>query len=505
MSVVRRNVLANVAGKGLAGLVSLALIPFHIHFLGIEAFGLIGFFLSLMAILSLFDLGLGTALNRQFARYSAQSGNARKMRDLLRTLEIIYWLIGIVIGLATTALAPAIVTYWIKPQQLSAESVTQALAMMGIAVSFQWPRTLYSGGLMGIQRQVSLNVLSSITGLANGIGGVLIVWLVSPTIQAYVAWYMGASLADTLLTGLLLWRSLPKSPARPVFNKRLLAEIWRFAAGMTGITVMSVILMQLDKMILVKVLPLDAFGYYSLAWRVAAGLYYLIAPISAAFFPRFSQLLLINDRQELARLYHRGCQLMSAVVMPVAVVLAFFSTDFLLLWTHDAVVAANTATMLALLITGTAINGLMNLPVTLQLAYGWTRLVFYSHTVAVIALTPLIYFMSLRYGGSGAAWVWLVLNCGYVMFSLPLMHRGLLPGHLRQWFITDVGAPLAAVLLVAGLWRQMLGGPNSYGWMLFKLSMVFLLALLAAAFAAPQIRGLIMQYCLGRPRPQADA
>src|SRR6202035_4627764 len=56
---------------------SLAVVPVYIHFLGIEAYGLIGFFLSLTAILSLLDLGLGTALNRQFAQYSAQSGNAR--------------------------------------------------------------------------------------------------------------------------------------------------------------------------------------------------------------------------------------------------------------------------------------------------------------------------------------------------------------------------------------------------------------------------------------------
>src|SRR6266853_2654193 len=117
MSIVRRNVVANVAGKGWAALLSLAVVPIYIHFLGIEAFGLIGFFLSLMAILSLLDLGLGTALNLQFEQYSAQSGKAQEMRDLLRTLEIIYWLIGIAIGTTMAALAPVVAAYWIKPQQ----------------------------------------------------------------------------------------------------------------------------------------------------------------------------------------------------------------------------------------------------------------------------------------------------------------------------------------------------------------------------------------------------
>ena len=194
MSIVRRNIIANVAGKGWAALLSLVAVPIYIHFLGIEAFGLIGFFLSLMAILSLLDLGLGTALNRQFAQYSMQPGRAQEMHDLLRTLEIIYWLIGVAIGVTLVALAPMIATYWLKPQQLSAEIVGQALAMMGIAIACQWPRTLYGGGLMGLQRQVTFNLLSTITATVNSVGGVLIVWLVSPTIQAFIAWYMAASL-----------------------------------------------------------------------------------------------------------------------------------------------------------------------------------------------------------------------------------------------------------------------------------------------------------------------
>src|SRR2546426_11435177 len=261
MSIVRRNIVANIAGKGWAALLSLAVLPVYVHFLGMEAFGWMGFFLSLRGILLLSDLGLGTALTRQFAQYSMQSGKAQAMRDLLRTLEIIYWLIGIAIGVAVAALAPVIAAYWLKPQQLSAGTVTQALTMMGIAIAFQWPRALYGGGLMGLQRQVAFNLLSSITGTVNNVGGVLIVWLVSPTIQAFVAWYMAVSLVDTLLTRLLLWRSLPEAPARAAFNGQLLADIWRFAAGMTGISGMSVIPAPPHQMIMVKGVSLAGFGF----------------------------------------------------------------------------------------------------------------------------------------------------------------------------------------------------------------------------------------------------
>ena len=77
---------------------------------------------------------------------------------------------------------------------------------------------------------------------------------------------------------------------------------------------MAVILTQLDKIILSKVLTLEAFGYYSLAWMVASGLYYVVSPIFSALFPRFSQLATLDNSQALIQLYHRSCQLMSVIL-----------------------------------------------------------------------------------------------------------------------------------------------------------------------------------------------
>ncbi len=494
MSIVKRNIIANVAGRGWAALLSLAVVPVYIHFLGIEAFGLIGFFLSLTAILLLLDLGLGTALNRQFAQYSMQVGKAQEMRDLLRTLEIIYWVIGIIIGVTMAALAPIIAAYWLRPQQLSGETAAQALAMMGIAIAFQWPRALYSGGLMGLQRQVALNVLSSVTGTTNSVGGVLIVWLVSPTIQAYIAWSMAVSLIDTLLTGLLLWRSLPEARMRPAFSGQVLANIWRFAASMTGISVMSVILTQLDKMILVKVLPLDAFGYYSLASRVAGALSYLTAPICAAFFPRFSQLATKNDSQELARLYHRACQLMSVLIIPLAAVLTLFSYDLLLVWTRDRSIAENSHVVLSLLTAGTALNALASLPHVLQLAHGWTRLALVANTAATLLLAPLIYFMSLNYGGVGAAMVWVIFNALYIGVVLTLMHRRLLHGELWRWCYRDVGKPLFGAVTIGLLWKLLIPTFESSALIVSNLVLALIAMFAAAIMVTSEIRSLTVRW-----------
>jgi O-antigen/teichoic acid export membrane protein len=499
MSVARRNVLANIAGKGWAALISLAFVPIYIRFLGIEAFGLIGFFLSLYAIMSLFDLGLGTTLNRELAKMSSQSRAGREMRDLLRTLEIAYWLIGILIGLIIAALAPAIAAHWIKAQQLSQHTVEQALLLMGIALACQWPIALYTGGLMGLQRQVLQNALSATMITVRSAGAALVLWQVSATIEAFLVWQLASSLAETLINAIALWRSLPAETAPPRFRFQLVLGVWRFAAGVTGISALAVILTQLDKVILSSVLSLEMFGYYSLASRVAGALYYLINPVIATFFPRFSQLFALGDEQELRRLYHRGCQLMSVLILPPAVVLMLFSHELLLLWTQDRSIAENSYLVLSLLVAGNTLNALLSLPGALQLAYGWTRLLLVINTASVLLFAPLIYFMSLYYGGVGAAMVWILLNAGYMLVNQNLMHRRLLRGELWRWYRLDIGQPLVVTVAVAGVWKWLIPHTETVWSSLLNLILVSAVTLVAAIIAAPEIRILATRWLTPAP------
>ncbi|OAD21865.1 polysaccharide biosynthesis protein, partial [Candidatus Thiomargarita nelsonii] len=165
MSQVKLNIIANFTGKAWTALMSLAFIPLYIKFLGIEAYGLIGFFATLQALFGLLDLGLSSTLNRELARYSAQQGQEQKMRDLVRTLETIYWGMAILISVTVISIAPFIAEYWIKAENLSVETVQQSVVLLSIAIAFQWPLSFYSGGLMGLQRQALYNVLNS--GLAT--------------------------------------------------------------------------------------------------------------------------------------------------------------------------------------------------------------------------------------------------------------------------------------------------------------------------------------------------
>ncbi|OGA44171.1 MAG: hypothetical protein A3G24_28890 [Betaproteobacteria bacterium RIFCSPLOWO2_12_FULL_62_13] len=497
MSLVRSNFLANIAGRAWVALISLAFVPVYIWFLGIEAYGLIGVYATLYAVISLLDLGLGTTLNRELARYSVQTGSGRPMRDLLRTLELVYWAIGILIGIAVVALVPAIALHWITPDQLSGDTIEWALRLMGVAIACQWPLALYSGGLMGLQRQVTVNIISTTAATARGAGAVLVLWQVSATVEAFLAWQIVVSVVETLVTAIAIWRALPPgAPGR--FNMDLALGSWKFAASLSTVSVFSVIVTQLDKIILSGLLPLAGFGYYVLATRLSSGLYFLVTPVIATFFPRYSQLFASRDERELRRVYHQSCQLMSFLVLPPAVILALFPYEILLLWTQNREIAENGYLVLSLLSAGTALNALASPPHVLQLASGWTRLALISSAVATALLGPLIYFMTIRFGAEGAAAVWLLLNVGNITVNAVLTHQRLLAGELRHWARVDVGPALLAAAAVAGAWKWLVAVPASIWWNSVNLGLVSLATVAAAALATPEVRRLTIRFVASR-------
>lgn len=491
-----RNVTANFIGTVWTAIMGPALVAVYIRFLGIEAYGLVGILATLQAVFTLLDLGLSTTLNRELARLSVYDDSVEAARNLVRTVEALYWSVAALIALVVALLSPLLASHWIHAEHLSAGTIREAFLMMGWILAFQFPFALYSGGLVGLQRQVLLNGIAIAIATARGIGSVLLLWLVAPTIQVFFIWQLLVTVAQTGLTALFLWRSLPFAVARPRFRLSLLQATWRFAAGLMGIAAFALLFMQGDKILLSRLLPLDEFGYYSLAAVVASGLYIVVLPVYTAVFPRFSQLVAANDEVGLRALYHRSCQIVSVALLPTAVVVALFAPEILQVWTRNSTVVQHAHLLVSLLVTGSALNGLLNLPYALQLAFGWTRLAFFQNAIAAAFLIPLLVWAANRYGGPGAAAIWITVNAGCVVIGIQIMHTRLLRGEQRYWYVRDVGLPMASALIVGVIGRWLFPAHASTPVMLAGLALVFSLMLLGTAIVTPFTHEFLMKRIL---------
>lgn len=487
MSSLTRNITANLAGRVSTAVLGLVLVPVIVRLVGIEAYGLVAFLVTIQALFSILDLGLSSTVNRELARL-ATLRRASEMRDVVRTLESCYWLTALVIAATMFGLRGPI-TAWVGPASLADAELRQAVLIMGAVMALQWPLSFYEGGLMGLQRQVVWNVISVSMAVLRQGGAVLVLWLVSPTLQAFLLWQAFTSGVQTALTGAVLWRSLPPSDQRPRFRRATVARVWRFAAGLTGTSIVTLGLTQIDKVVLSRFLSLEAFGYYALAAVAASSLHYLVGPVFTATFPRFSALAARGDQGEILReRYHAVAQFTSVLVLSAALVLIVFAPRIMELWTGDPQTAERTALLVRILAAGTALNGLIHIPYALQLAHGWPSLTLYVNSIAVIVMIPAATLLA-RWGGAPAvAALWAALNIGYVTVLVPLMHRRLLRGELWRWYCLDIGLPLAGGLVSVLVWWWLI--PADVPALLLGLLLVSASAstLGVAGLAAPALR-----------------
>ena len=486
-----RNIIANYVGRAWPNVLGILLIPLYLRFLGMESYGLVGFSATLAGVLGLLDLGIGFTLNRELARLSTADASAVTQRDLVRTLETLYWGIAVLGGALVVCLAPVIASDWVKAQKLPPSTVIAALRLMGVAVALQFPFSLYQGALMGLQRQVLVNVILVLTGTLRGVGAVVVLWLVSPTIQAFLVWQVIAGLVGSAALLIALWRCLPSSAAPARFRLDLLRGIWRFAASMSANALIGVVLTQLDKVILSRMLTLERFGYYTLAATVASAIWSLIVPFNSAVFPRLVQLHEHRSEPELRVLFHRTSQLLSAMLLPVCALLIVFSKDILLLWTRNPEVVENCHLILSCLVLGTMLNGIVSVPCSAAAAFGWPQLITYANLIQAIAIVPLMVSLVLWLGGLGAALAWMVLNCGYVAFLIPCFFRRYLTAQEWEWSLRDQGIPIlvsfSICLTASWLAPASLPPVARFGY----LAVTFLLTLSATAWSLGHVRDLV--------------
>src|SRR3954463_8157357 len=224
-----------------------------------ETYELVGFLATLLSLFSIIDFGLGAAFSREVARLSAVAGNEQEQRDLLATFNVIYWILAVLIGAAIWPLAPLIATKWVHASRLSTGTIIMAVRLMGAAIALQFPTGLYQGGLLGLQRQVEYNVILVAMTTVRGLGAMIVLWYISPTIEAFFIWQVVLTCLTVAANWIALDRAVPRGGAPARVRLTLIAGVWGYAAGWAGNTVGIAIAQQTDKVIVSKMLPLEQF------------------------------------------------------------------------------------------------------------------------------------------------------------------------------------------------------------------------------------------------------
>lgn len=447
--VLRRNLIANFVGQGWTAIMGFAFIPAYIYFLGIESYGLIGIFTMLTAWFTLLDLGMTPTLGREMARFTGGVRSTETTLDLLRSIEILAFFAGTAFFLLIVAGADSIANNWLNNEKLPAKEISNALVLMGWVTALRFFEGVYRSALLGLQRQVQFNIINSALATLRHVGALAVLAWFTPTIEGFFYWQALVSLIAICVLAVATYNSIPEGVRSPRFSMSEIRSIYKYAGGMAAISLLTLILTQIDKLLLSNMLTLSNFGVYTLAATVASLLYVLITPINQAWFPRLSELQSINNEKLFIKTFHQGAQFVTVLAGSATATMVFFADSFLEIWTQDTLLAAKTAPLLSLLLLGNFFNTLCWIPYQAQLAHGWTSLAIKTNLLACLVLFPSILFFTPTYGAIAVAFIWVALNLGYISLSVWFMFSKILKKERINWYLYDVALPTAVAFFCA--------------------------------------------------------
>ena len=446
--MLRTNILANLIGSGWIALLTLVATPIQIHLLGVEAYGLVGLITVLQIVFATLDLGLSASVTQTIA--SDRSANRTASADLTNSVGTIYALMAVVIGVLLWVTAGWIATRWLKPHALDQQTVLTAVRAIGIYVAFRWPISFYSGVLNGIQRMDVLNIVKAgAATLRIAIGIALIV--ASPQIDLFLEWFAVSALIELIAFAVAAHWLVRELRFVPRISLPAIKSVWKFSLTMAAVAILSMAITQMDRLFVSKMLSLQAFGYYSLAYTAGIAISLLQTSINNAALPSLAEAA-SHGTSDLATRYNKVSELTSfAVALPCAL-LVFFGADILRVWVNEDA-AKNAGPILARLAIGFFLNAAVSTAYLSAVATRRADIAARVNALGALLYAPLLYGLIKMWGPVGAATGWAVFNASYILTFVPTVHRKVLREAYSPWLLRGIALPAATAGVAVGVMK----------------------------------------------------
>ena len=268
-------------------------------------------------------------------------------------------------------------------------------------------------------------------------------------------------------------------------------SVLKFSLTIAFTSSVWVMVTQIDKLVLSKLLPLADYGYFTLAVLAASGVMVISSPITSALMPRMARLQAEGDEAGLISLYRNATQMVAVIAIPACLVLALFAEQVLWVWTGDAHTAALAAPVLRLYALGNGFLAMAAFPYYLQFAKGDLKLHLIGNIIFVLLLVPLLVWATWQHGAIGAGYAWLGSNAVYFFSWVPLVHRRFSKGLHWKWLVQDLNQVLTPGLMAATALYSLLRWPQDRMEILVLLLFVGIGTLVFGVAGATRVQAII--------------
>lgn len=496
---LKRNSAFNLLGGVVPAVAALAVVPFIVHGLGAERYGLLVLVTSILGYFAILDVNITAGSTKYLAEYH-QRGDVSRVNQTVSFGLVVYLGIGITgcailyalsdwlvrevfrvspaeLPLAAECLRIAAIGFLFGQLQVYLQSIPQALLRYDLTARFEMAFGL-------------IVPLGSVLLLQLGHGLVAIVWL-----RVLLSLVNAALLARTVLSLLPALRWQP--PQRDI-----LVGMGQFSAYAFLSRVAALSYAHGDKLIIGAVVGMKPLAIYAVAATVGNRVLGLMYRVSAVLFPAASALAASGDESRLRAVYLRLSRYVIFVNLSALLLIGVFADPLLRAWI-GADYAAGGALVLQLVAAGQFVDSLTNLPSLVNDGRGHPRVSgLFAITRAVLGLAA-VYGMVHQFGITGAAGAHLLSALVMTAAFVHYVHGRTVPVSLGElvrqgWAVPMVGASVIGVV-VAVLFDHLDGSRASV------IALVGAAAVLLAAYGwyavlLAEDRGRLQHWLRRRPR-----
>jgi O-antigen/teichoic acid export membrane protein len=447
MADVRKNIVFNYGGQLYTTLIGILVLPLFLEYVGAEAYGLIGFYTLIQAWMTLLDLGMTPALGREIARLRGNPRESVRLVTIVNSLELVFLCIATLFAIFLIVGRGWIASSWLTVETLPQSTIQVAVAIIGLTVSVRWVSSLSRSGINAFEHQGWLNVFEIIVNTLRFPVALFLVVHLDGNVLAYFYFQLAIVLLEVIILRGKLKHLMPSMSA-PRFCWPELRRIAPFAISIGYTAAIWVLLSQLDKLVLSKILTLSEYGYFTLVATISSGVIMFSGPVSKAILPRMTALFSQGNHSEMLLLYRRSTKLIVVLVAPIALTIACLPYEVLYAWTGNEAAAHWGQKILPLYVLGAALLTISAFQYYLQYVHGDIRYHVIYNTVSVMINGPLIILSAIKFGPIGVAWVWFGFRLLSLVIWVPFIHGRFAPGLHEKWIIEDVLVPIVSATIV---------------------------------------------------------
>ncbi len=329
-----RTIFRNVATRYLSVAAEVAIglitLPFNLHHLGTEAYGLWMLTAGVTIHFSILDLGYGGAMVKFVAQYRAHK-DTRALNEIASTLFFLFAAFGVLAYLVVVGLAFNL-EHVFRIDHAQAEIGKWILLIIGVNVAINFPFSVYGGVSSGFQRYDINNMVAIVSNLLVAAVNIAMV-LAGYGLVALVA---GTTLVRVLTYFVYRRNAFKVFPAlhiRPsLIRRERLREVTGFSVYSSIIDWANKLNYELDEVVIGIFLGAGPVAVWAVANRIISATQRLTNQGNAVLFPVVVDSDATQRVGRLQQVLIEGTRLSLATVVPIALVLVVLAEPLIRAW-----------------------------------------------------------------------------------------------------------------------------------------------------------------------------